>query len=282
MIRITNALHTKFLEGGAHNVALTKKVTELLGYRGGKVRPPLSSPDESFLVGVRESCRRRIAEDARPAYGGNSVNAPEDVRSKALAPHQRVVATKGPATGASPASTTCSSSCSTWTRACASTAISSASRLSARSDRLLASRLHHGERLARAARLFRPASGRHLPLADRGRRCEAPAALDLGSSFWPGENAPPHAPEKLDHFAFDVPTFEDLVWFQRHLRDNGVAVSDIVPRSKPPRFVDSIYFNDPSGIPLEIATWNRSDPLWKKQRPEDWYSDTDPVPSLLA
>jgi len=54
MIRITNALHTKFLEGGAHNVALTKKVTELLGYRGGKVRPPLSSPDESFLVGVRE------------------------------------------------------------------------------------------------------------------------------------------------------------------------------------------------------------------------------------
>lgn len=53
VVRITNALHTTFLEGGAHNVALTKKVTELLGYRGGKVRPPLSPPDEGFLVGVR-------------------------------------------------------------------------------------------------------------------------------------------------------------------------------------------------------------------------------------
>ena len=54
VIRITNALHTKFLEGGAHNVALTKKITELLGYRCGSVRPPLSLPDEEFLTGVRE------------------------------------------------------------------------------------------------------------------------------------------------------------------------------------------------------------------------------------
>jgi len=100
-------------------------------------------------------------------------------------------------------------------------------------------------------------------------------------SFWPGEHLPPHAPEKVDHLAFDVPTFDDLVWFQRHLRQNGVAVSDLVPRSKPPRFVDSIYFNDPSGIPLEIATWNRSDPMWKQQRPEDWYTDTNPVDALL-
>ena len=101
-------------------------------------------------------------------------------------------------------------------------------------------------------------------------------------SFWPGDQVPPHAPEKLDHLAFDVPTVEDLAWFQRHLRDHGVAVSEIVPRSEPPRFVDSIYFNDPSGIPLEIATWNRSDPMWKQQRPEDWITDRNPVPALLA
>jgi catechol 2,3-dioxygenase-like lactoylglutathione lyase family enzyme len=100
-------------------------------------------------------------------------------------------------------------------------------------------------------------------------------------SFWPGNHLPPHSPEKLDHLAFDVATFDDLVWFHGHLRASGVAVSDVVRRSNPPRFVDSIYFNDPSGIPLEIATWDRADPMWAQQRPEDWFADRNPVPALM-
>jgi len=211
------------------------------------------------------------------------VNAPEDVRSKALAPHQRVVATKGPATGR----------------------ITGINHM-----QLVVLDMDASVRFYRdilGFTVIRTLGIDYSPVGSTtvsdwrvphdyfvqlpGGTClslievegaKRPQHSIWVPSFWPGENAPPHAPEKLDHFAFDVPTFEDLVWFQRHLRDNGVAVSDIVPRSKPPRFVDSIYFNDPSGIPLEIATWNRSDPLWKKQRPEDWYSDTDPVPSLLA
>jgi 4-hydroxy-tetrahydrodipicolinate synthase len=54
ILKISNGLHTKFLEAGGHNVALTKKTTELLGYVCGAVRPPLSLPDAQTMAPVRE------------------------------------------------------------------------------------------------------------------------------------------------------------------------------------------------------------------------------------
>jgi catechol 2,3-dioxygenase-like lactoylglutathione lyase family enzyme len=100
-------------------------------------------------------------------------------------------------------------------------------------------------------------------------------------SFWPGEHMVPKSPEKLDHLAFNVPSRTDLVWFRDHLRANGIQTSEVHIRREPPRFVDSLYFKDPSGIPLELASWDRSDPSWEGQKPEDWFVDKDPVPALL-
>jgi len=99
-------------------------------------------------------------------------------------------------------------------------------------------------------------------------------------SFWPGVANPPSRPQKLDHMAFDVPGRADLEWFQEHLRASGVVVSEIVERLEKPRFVKSIYFYDPDGIPLEIATWDWDDPAWEGHDATEWLMDEEPVPAL--
>ncbi len=89
---------------------------------------------------------------------------------------------------------------------------------------------------------------------------------------------------KLDHLAFDVPSREDVIWFQQRLRAYGVPVSDLVERKRDLRhamFVKSIYFYDPSGNPLEIASLDLGDPEWDDYDCDDWLRDTSPVPSLL-
>ena len=70
----------------------------------------------------------------------------------------------------------------------------------------------------------------------------------------------------------------DLEWFMHHLREHGVAVTDILGRE---RFVQSIYFTDPTGNPLEIATFDWENEAWSEHKAEDWYVDTQPVESLL-
>ena len=99
-------------------------------------------------------------------------------------------------------------------------------------------------------------------------------------SFWPGMTSPGRA-QKLDHMAFDVTTREDLLWFQEHLRSNGVTVSEIIERLEHPLFVKSIYFTDPNGTPLEIATWDWADTRWQDYDKTEWIDDTDPAPSLF-
>jgi hypothetical protein len=44
--------------------------------------------------------------------------------------------------------------------------------------------------------------------------------------------------------------------------------------------VKSIYFYDPDGTPLEIATWDFADPTWEQHRDDNYFLDEDPVPSL--
>lgn len=87
--------------------------------------------------------------------------------------------------------------------------------------------------------------------------------------------------QKLDHLAFNVETRAELEWFQKHLRDNGVPVSEVIDRQGAHRFVLSIYFFDPSNNPLEIATLDLGDPGWEGYDFTSWFRDEDPVPELL-
>ncbi|MFG3525108.1 VOC family protein [Nocardia nova] len=99
-----------------------------------------------------------------------------------------------------------------------------------------------------------------------------------GVWLWPGEREA-HQPRKMDHLAFDVETHDDMVWFREHLLANDVDVTKIIMREDE-HFVESIYFYDPNGIPLEIATFDREHPRWKDHDPDMWFWDTDPVPAL--
>jgi catechol-2,3-dioxygenase len=88
----------------------------------------------------------------------------------------------------------------------------------------------------------------------------------------------------MDHLSFDVPTHADVVWFREHLLSHDVAVSEISERrgaNNAHRFISSIYFNDPSGNPLEIATFNAPDGAWRSYDFSNWFMDEDPVPALL-
>ncbi|MCW2982709.1 MAG: Glyoxalase/bleomycin resistance protein/dioxygenase [Conexibacter sp.] len=92
-------------------------------------------------------------------------------------------------------------------------------------------------------------------------------------------------PQKLDHLAFDVPSRDDLVWFQARLQSYGIAVSKIIERKLDPshaKFVKSIYFYDPSGNSLEISTMDLGDPEWEGYDRSDWFRDDRPVPALFA
>jgi len=105
------------------------------------------------------------------------------------------------------------------------------------------------------------------------------------SFLWPPQNnRAPETPGKLDHLAFNVETRADLGWFRDHLTREGVACSDIIERKGQDgghRFLTSIYFFDPSGNPLEMATLDSRDPGWEGYDFRTWFRDTDPVPALV-
>jgi catechol 2,3-dioxygenase-like lactoylglutathione lyase family enzyme len=108
------------------------------------------------------------------------------------------------------------------------------------------------------------------------------------SHLWPEppERARPVSrPQKLDHLAFDVASRDDLVWFQHRLESYGIPVSKIIERNLDPthaKFVKSIYFYDPSGNPLEIATLDHGDPEWEGYDFSDWFRDDHPVDALSS
>lgn len=54
---IANRLHNRFLEGGMHNVALTKALSGLMGYHAGTVRPPMSMPAKQAIAEGAEILR---------------------------------------------------------------------------------------------------------------------------------------------------------------------------------------------------------------------------------
>jgi catechol 2,3-dioxygenase-like lactoylglutathione lyase family enzyme len=107
---------------------------------------------------------------------------------------------------------------------------------------------------------------------------ENSAAPSLTNDLWGEPEAPQH-PTKLDHLALDVDSRESLVYWQQRLRAHGVSVSEISERDET-RLVKSIYFKDPDGLDLELATWNRQDLEWRDAGPEFRFLDKNPVPSL--
>jgi len=104
------------------------------------------------------------------------------------------------------------------------------------------------------------------------------------SFLWPPSQAQAQAsPQKLDHLAFNVETRAELDWFRDHLRAHDLLVSDVVERKgadRQHRFLASIYFSDPTGNPLEIATFDYGDPGWRGYDFTAWFRDEDPVPAL--
>jgi glyoxalase family protein len=54
----------------------------------------------------------------------------------------------------------------------------------------------------------------------------------------------------VHHLAFSTPTYETLLKWKRRLQDLGLAVSGPMPRG----YFNSLYFRDPDGQVLEIAT----------------------------
>lgn len=105
------------------------------------------------------------------------------------------------------------------------------------------------------------------------------------SFLWPdGPSKVPERPSKLDHLSFDVASRGDLDFFRDHLTANGVVVSDVVERrgnDDSHRFLASIYFADPSGNPLEIATFDWDSPGWTDYDFDTWFRDSEPTPALL-
>lgn len=97
------------------------------------------------------------------------------------------------------------------------------------------------------------------------------------TTLWPGNVRPSPEPSKLDHIAFNVDTRERLDWFRQRLIAAAVPVSDIVFAGGP-KMTTSIYFYDPSGNPLEIATCDG--PESSDARGQDWLDDR-PVPEIL-
>lgn len=110
----------------------------------------------------------------------------------------------------------------------------------------------------------------------------------VSSVLWPEDGkarcSRPVLPQKLDHLAFDVASHEQVEWFREHLISQGVSCSDVTYRmghNNTHRFISSIYFFDPSGNPLEIASFNRMDPSWQSYDFSDWFMDDKPVAALV-
>jgi catechol 2,3-dioxygenase-like lactoylglutathione lyase family enzyme len=94
--------------------------------------------------------------------------------------------------------------------------------------------------------------------------------------LWPGGRESGPAGQKMDHLAFNVESLDDLLYFQRRLREHGYGASDVNAYEASP-FVKSVYFYDPNGLSLEIATYDRADTRWEARTPEMLFADPEPL-----
>jgi len=109
---------------------------------------------------------------------------------------------------------------------------------------------------------------------------ETPEIRPSLPAYWPDMTYEKPQMGKVDHLALNVASRADLLHFQQLLREHGYSVSEINERKGSPKFVKSIYFHSPDGLPMEICTWDFNDPEWAGVKDEDYYRDPDPVPSV--
>lgn len=107
-----------------------------------------------------------------------------------------------------------------------------------------------------------------------------PPERPLVNTLWPEDGPPSPRPQKLDHLAFNVDSMDELHWFQERLRDCAVAVSKVFV-SEGGFLAGRIYFSDPDGNPLEIATFDKADPKWENFDNRAWLREENPVPALF-
>jgi catechol 2,3-dioxygenase-like lactoylglutathione lyase family enzyme len=100
--------------------------------------------------------------------------------------------------------------------------------------------------------------------------------------FWPGtEEEVVERPHKLDHMCFHVETKEDVDFFCSRLTEHGIPfLGPFVARAT--GFTHRIYFYDPSGNPLELATVTEGHLELLAADSTHYLGDDDPVPSMLA
>jgi len=98
-------------------------------------------------------------------------------------------------------------------------------------------------------------------------------------AYWPGSPSSGFY-NKVDHLALNVGSRDELLHFQQKLRDHGIEVSEIIERATAPKFVKSIYFHSPDGLPMEIAAWDYADPAWEEARHHNYMNDPDPVAAV--
>lgn len=97
-------------------------------------------------------------------------------------------------------------------------------------------------------------------------------------TFWPGSEAAPAIPRKMDHLALNVESLDDLKAVRQRLLDGGWPVSEVFEESKRWPHVSSIYLYDPNHLPLEIATFDFGDPAWESRTDADLLVDPNPPP----
>lgn len=73
------------------------------------------------------------------------------------------------------------------------------------------------------------------------------------------KSPPPHGATGPGHMAFEVPVKEYEVW-KTHLIEKGVRIEEEIIWGKNDPNIRSLYFHDPSGNVLEIATPG----IWRK------------------
>ncbi len=108
---------------------------------------------------------------------------------------------------------------------------------------------------------------------------DAAAPPTFFGNLWPGGRPANPKPGGVDHIAFNVNSLEEQKALRQRLVDNNIPCSEIT-WSPTPTAVSSVWFYDPDGNAIEVATWNFDGPDWKDRTEDDWFKDGARPPSF--
>ena len=118
-------------------------------------------------------------------------------------------------------------------------------------------------------------NGTVLTLVEFPNDTVSPHPSSFAATLWPGDrSASPLG--GVDHFAMNVDTEEDLLYYWNRLRDHGYEVSE-VQRLEVSPFWKQFFLYDPNGLAIEITTWDLADPKWATRDVGALLTDPDPI-----